>query len=63
MKRQISRGVFTGKTLVCLIDYKDNKIEGETECVATPTSNAIESCLNGPAQDTHKLDLSYSENM
>lgn len=62
-RRQISREVFTGERFMSLIDCSDNETEEETEYFAASTSEAVSSWLNGPAQDTRKLNLSYGDSM
>lgn len=56
-RRQIYGKVFTAKQFyVSVIDYNDGEIE-ETEYVTASTTGAIDSWLNGQAQETLKLAL------
>lgn len=59
MRCQISREVFTGKTVlrVTPTDCSDKEIDEETECVSESNSGTQDSWLSDPAHDIGKLDI------
>lgn len=51
------------KQFLSLSDFVDEEIEEETECNSASTSAAVDSWLSYPAQNTRRLNHSYSDSV